>query len=171
MAHPYHHAVSSARQFGGVPEDYQPIHDWFDQTKSMLPDVRHRAARHHAEGIFVCEQVFGTTIRLSTCAKCGEPEHTSVYPETDHPFVAKRIPTRWVGEQHVREDLGFIPTLQDWLGELPLKPWMMRSRKLSKELEAEEQKPSTRHPSGVPTENIDAALRFAAERGGAASHP
>jgi putative transposase len=24
------------------------------------------------------------------------------------------IPTRWVGEQHVREDLGFIPGFADW---------------------------------------------------------
>lgn len=148
MAHPYHHAVSSARQFGGVPEDYQAIHDWFDETKSMIADVRHRAARHHAEGIFVCEQVFGTTITLSTCAKCGEApdEHVLTFgdlAEIDagtsdkHEFVAKVIPTRWVGEQHVREDLGFIPSLQDWLKDLPLQPWMMRSRKLSRELEAE----------------------------------
>jgi hypothetical protein len=140
MAHPYHHAVSSARQFGGVPEDYQAIHDWFDETKSMIADVRHRAARHHAEGIFVCEQVFGTTIRLSTCKTCGKPldGHPMAAPETDHPALAKQIPVRWVGEQHVREDLGFIPSLQDWLKDLPLQPWMMRSRKLSRELEREE---------------------------------
>ena len=30
MAHPYHHALSSVRKWGGVPADYQPIHDWFD---------------------------------------------------------------------------------------------------------------------------------------------
>jgi hypothetical protein len=26
MAHPYQHAVSSARKFGGIPEDYVEIH-------------------------------------------------------------------------------------------------------------------------------------------------
>jgi hypothetical protein len=144
MAHPYHHAVSSSRQFGGVPEDYQAIHDWFDETKAMVPDMRHRAARHHAEGIFVCEQVFGTTITLSTCAKCGNgPMHdfhmvTGADPDIEpHVFMGKRIPVRWVAEQHVQEDMGMIPTLQDWLRELPLKPWMTRSRKLSRELEQE----------------------------------
>jgi hypothetical protein len=28
MAHSYHHAVSSARKFGGIPVDYQAVHDW-----------------------------------------------------------------------------------------------------------------------------------------------
>ena len=65
MAHPYHHALSSARKHGGRPEDYQPIHDWFDESKAFLPDFRHRALRHHAEGIFLCERVFGTTITNS----------------------------------------------------------------------------------------------------------
>ena len=54
MAHPYHHAVRSARLFGGVPEDYLAIHDWFDESKAHLADVRHRALRHHSEGIFLC---------------------------------------------------------------------------------------------------------------------
>jgi hypothetical protein len=28
MTHPVFHAESSARRFGGVPADYQGIHDW-----------------------------------------------------------------------------------------------------------------------------------------------
>lgn len=28
MTHAYHHAQSSARSFGGVPEDYLAIHNW-----------------------------------------------------------------------------------------------------------------------------------------------
>lgn len=114
MAHPYHHAVSSARKWGGMPEDYQAIHDWFDATKAMMGDFRHRALRHHAEGIFLCEAIFGTTIELST---------------------GRRIPVRWVAEQHVTEDLGRIPSAQDWLEHLKPEPWMNRSRKLSRELE------------------------------------
>ena len=110
MAHPYHHAVSSARRWGGEPSDYQPIHDWFDETKAHVPDFRHRALRHHSEGIFLCEQIFGTTLKIST---------------------GKEIPVRWVGEQHVTEDLGRIPTAADWLEDLPLKGWRIRSQKLS----------------------------------------
>jgi hypothetical protein len=69
MSHPYYHARSSAKKWGGDPADYQPIHDWFDATKAQLPDLRHRALRHHSEGIYLCEQVFGTTITNYT----GDP--------------------------------------------------------------------------------------------------
>ncbi len=54
MAHPYHHAVRSTRLFGGEPGDYLAIHNWFDESKAHLADVRHRALRHHSEGIFLC---------------------------------------------------------------------------------------------------------------------
>ena len=32
MTHTYYHAKSSARVFGGQPEDYLAIHNWFDAT-------------------------------------------------------------------------------------------------------------------------------------------
>ena len=48
MAHPYHHALSSVRKWGGCVEDYQAIHDWFDASKQITADFRHRALRHHA---------------------------------------------------------------------------------------------------------------------------
>jgi hypothetical protein len=105
MAHPYHHALSSARQWGGKPGDYQAVHDWFDESKAHLADFRHRALRHHAEGIFWAEQVFGATLTNSD---------------------GRAVPVRWLGEQHVREDLGWIPTLQDWFRNLRARPWMAR---------------------------------------------
>ena len=55
MAHPLKHAQSSARKFGGRAEDYLPIHNWFDESKAFLADFRHRALRHHTEGIFLAE--------------------------------------------------------------------------------------------------------------------
>jgi hypothetical protein len=45
MAHSYHHALSSARRFGGKGDDYTAVHTWFDS--SNLADFRHRALRHH----------------------------------------------------------------------------------------------------------------------------
>lgn len=89
MAHPYHHALASVNKWGGKVSDYLPLHAWFDQSKSIAADFRHRALRHHAEGIFMLETVFGPTITLST---------------------GRVIPTRYVGEQHVQQDLGFIPS-------------------------------------------------------------
>ena len=109
MAHPYHHARSSVKKWGGVVEDYLAIHQWFDESKAILADFRHRALRHHAEGIFMAERVFGVTVTLST---------------------GRVIPTRWVGEQHVREDLGRIPSFVDWARTIRAEPWMGRPVKL-----------------------------------------
>ena len=30
MAHPYHHALSSAKKWGGTAEDFLNLHTWFD---------------------------------------------------------------------------------------------------------------------------------------------
>jgi hypothetical protein len=118
MANPYHHALSSVKKWGGKVEDYHAIHQWFDESKMMMADARHRALRHHSEGIFMAERFFGPTIKLST---------------------GKVIPTRWVGEQHVREDCGFIPSMQDWFKHIKTQPWMMKSEPLSRTLEAVDQ--------------------------------
>lgn len=103
MANPYHHAVSSVKKWGGAPDDYIEIHHWFDESKAMMADFRHRALRHHAEGIFMCEKIFGHTITNS---------------------AGRVIPVRWIGEQHVKEDLGFIPSMQDWFKNIKPERWM-----------------------------------------------
>jgi hypothetical protein len=107
MAHPLKHAESSVKKFGGKLEDYLPIHNWFDESKAILPDFRHRALRHHAEGIFLCERIFGIAIVNSE---------------------GKQVPVRYIGEQHVREDLGRIPTAQDWLSQIKPARWMYGQR-------------------------------------------
>jgi hypothetical protein len=103
MAHPIKHAESSARKFGGKPDDYLPIHSWFDESKAFLSDFRHRALRHHSEGILLAEKLFGVAI---------------------HNSDGKQVPVRYLGEQHVTEDLGRIPTAADWLTEIKPKRWM-----------------------------------------------
>lgn len=65
MSHPLYHARSSARRFGGQPADYQAIHNWFDASKAYVADASHRALRHHAQGIFWAEEVFGVSVRNS----------------------------------------------------------------------------------------------------------
>ena len=37
MAHPFKHAESSARKFGGKAEDYLQVHNWFDESKAFFP--------------------------------------------------------------------------------------------------------------------------------------
>ena len=100
--HPYHHALSSAKKFGGIADDYIRIHEWFDATKQYMGDARHRALRHHTAGIFWCEEKFGDTITVWT------------------KDVAKQVPVRLIAEQHVMEDMGFLPTPEWWLSKMQL---------------------------------------------------
>jgi hypothetical protein len=105
MSHPLHHAISSQKKHGGVVEDYLPIHNWFDETKAHYPDMRHRTLRHHSEGIFWCEEKFGTYITNSD---------------------GKMIPVRTIAEQHVKEDIGWIPTIKDYLDNMNIVGWMYK---------------------------------------------
>ena len=59
------------------------------------------------------------------------------------------VPVRFIGEQHVMEDCGWIPTVADWLTNIQAQPWMKRvGRQLSKELEKEDFRATT-----TPAEN------------------
>lgn len=105
---PHLHANISAKQHGGKPEDYMAIHEFIDHSKSAVADVRHRAMLHSAWGIYVVSQVFGNLITNSD---------------------GKTVSTRDIAEEHVIQDLGFIPTMEDWLKEMPIQPWMSGTRK------------------------------------------
>ena len=100
MAHMTFHAESSARRFGGEPTDYYALHQWFDATKEHMADFRHRALRHHSQGIFEAERVFGV-------------------------LLPNGVPTRLVAEMHVKQDCGGrIPDVRDWLGRIAPEAWM-----------------------------------------------
>lgn len=115
MAHPYHHALSSVKIWGGTPDDFLHIHTWFDESKAIIADFRHRALRHHAEGIFMLERFYGATLTIST---------------------GRVVPVRLVGEQHIREDFGgFIPSFADWARNIRPQPWMGRAQRLHREVD------------------------------------
>jgi len=99
---PYVHARISAKRFGGRAEDYQEIHDFIDSTKSNMPDVRHRALLHSSWGCFIVERVFGTNLENSE---------------------GRLVSVRDVAEQHIIDDLGTIPTVEDYLKHLPIQRW------------------------------------------------
>lgn len=65
----FYHSVSSAKMFGGQPEDYYPVHAWFDRGKGSFADFRHRALSHHAEGIQESIDRFGPYILNSQLVK------------------------------------------------------------------------------------------------------
>lgn len=141
MAKPHIHAISSARRFGGVPEDYEPIHAFLDSSKIAIADNRHRALTHNSWFLtHVLERV--------KFANSG--------PETaDHRFPTvinskgKAISIREIGEQHCLEDYKgrFIPSAQDFLSEIEYRDWMQNgkdvppsARKLKKDKEKDKEK-------------------------------
>jgi hypothetical protein len=110
MAKPWVHAVSSAKRFGGKPEDYIEIHNLLDSSKGTIADSRHRALTHTAWFLSeILERVFGVNLTNSE---------------------GKLISVREIGEQHVLEDFGgrFIPSAQDYLQEIELQDWMVSGK-------------------------------------------
>lgn len=87
---PIHHALVSARLFGGAPEDYLPVHNAFDLSKAALGDMRHRAALHSVDhGLEVMRLIF--------------PERIG------------RASLEEICVQHVHDDQGFSVKLDTWL--------------------------------------------------------
>lgn len=101
-----YHANSSMHKWGGQMTDYLPLHEAMDSSKSAFPDMRHRAILHHSFGIYVVAEMFGPVFSV-----------TGMHGE-------RSVPTRLILERHVIEDLGMIPTLSDYLGNMRLQPWM-----------------------------------------------
>lgn len=141
MAHPITHAESSAKRFGGKPEDYLPIHDFLDSSKSVFPDNRHRALTHNSWFIFVVEKVFGHSITIQTDLDCDNCHGTAAldgFGGEQEKFAdfycicngtgkkPKKVPVRYICEQHILEDFGgkYIPTASDYLEGLEWQDWM-----------------------------------------------
>jgi hypothetical protein len=83
---------------------------YFDSSKGVIADSRHRALTHTAWFLSVIlERVFGVTITNSE---------------------GRKISVREVGEQHILEDfrMRFIPSAQDYLQEIEFKEWMMSGK-------------------------------------------
>jgi len=105
---PLIHAKISVKKYGGHVDDYLPIHNFIDSSKSAMPDVRHRAILHSSFGCYLAEEVYGTYITNAD---------------------GKMISTRDIVEEHIIQDLGFIPTVEKWLGTMPIEKWMSGSFK------------------------------------------
>jgi hypothetical protein len=100
---PLIHAKNSVRKYGGKIDDYMPIHDAIDSSKSAHASIKHRAVLHSAFGIYLIERIFGPSLVNSE---------------------KKIVSVRDVAEDHVLEDLGTIPSLDDYLKHMTIEPWM-----------------------------------------------
>lgn len=100
---PVIHASHSVRKHGGDLEDYIAIHEFIDSSKAHVPDMRHRAILHSSFGCYITQQVFGTHFTNSD---------------------GKLIAVRDIAEEHILQDLGTIPTVQDYLDGMPMYEWL-----------------------------------------------
>lgn len=100
---PLIHAQISVKRYGGFVEDYLPIHNFMDSSKDVCADMRHRAMFHHSKGPFICEQIFGVYITLAN---------------------GNKVSVRDIAEDHIKEDLGFIPDASYWIRNIKEQPWM-----------------------------------------------
>ncbi len=101
-----YHARSAVRKWGGIVDDYIGVEELIDSSKQFVGDARHRALFHNTYGVWLCQRVFGRTIPV----------------EKDNGIV--EVPVRLVAEQHIIEDLGWLPSPSDYFDGMPLKPWM-----------------------------------------------
>jgi len=105
---PLLHAKISAKKYGGTPDDYLPIHNFIDSSKATYANVKHRAILHSSFGIYLAEQVHGTYFTNS---------------------AGKDVSTRDIAEEHIIQDLGFIPTVEQYLENMTLQGWMSGTEK------------------------------------------
>jgi hypothetical protein len=105
---PFLHSKIHAKKYGGEPKDYADIDDFIDSSKATMPDVRHRAILHSSFGCFIVEQVFGRT-RINSAGREYSP--------------------RDVAEDHIQQDLGFIPTVEKYLNNMNIQEWMSGTEK------------------------------------------
>lgn len=94
MSHPIHHTENSIKLFGGREADYFPTHHWLDATKECFADCRHRALRHHDDGIKWASEMF--------------------------PVVKTAVMEQHIRE----DCGGRIPSIHDWAAELKVQDWM-----------------------------------------------
>lgn len=117
MSKPYIHAQSSAKQYGGKPDDYIEIHTFMDSSKGAIADNRHRALTHNSWFIM-------TVLERVKFANSNEA------PDGTFPTITnsdgKVLSVRDIGENHIMEDFRqkFIPTAQDYLQEITFQDWM-----------------------------------------------
>lgn len=105
------HAKSSAKKWGGPPEIYLPVHEFLDSSKKVIGDPRHRSLYHHTAGVWLAQDLFGVTLKVP-----------KKYNEI-------QVPTRLVAEQHILEDLGWLPSPADYIKGMLLEPWMSGSKR------------------------------------------
>lgn len=118
MSKPYIHALSSAKRFGGTPQDYEPIHAFMDSSKGAIADNRHRALTHQSWFLStILERIWFP----NSCPMTADGRFPTIKTS-----AGRDVSVRDVAEIHILEDFKqrFIPSAQDYLAEMEFKDWM-----------------------------------------------
>ena len=105
------HSRIHAKRYGGLPSDYEDIDSFVDSSGIASADIRHRVVLHSAFGAGIAEQVFGKTRTNSQ---------------------GKEYSVRQVVLDHIEQDLGFVPSLDDYIKNMQMQPWMSGTEKKNK---------------------------------------
>lgn len=105
-------AKGLAARWGGTPDDYLALIEFFDKPREFAPDNPDAAnlITHNSFGIFLAEELLGTTITLSDKTSSGnQPQFIS---------------TRSAAEDLVYARIGSIPPAGNLAARTKLKLWM-----------------------------------------------
>lgn len=124
---PFLHSQVSVRKFGGREEDYDAIHDFLDSSKESHPDMRHRALYHSSVGCFLVERLFGDW-EWEFHGLWWNPFSWSDWRYVKRSWIrnsdGKKVSVRDIAEQHILDDMGFLPTPSHYLNGMPLYDWL-----------------------------------------------
>lgn len=96
----------SARRFGGVPEDYRHLHDWFANSLTWADTPAALIFRHHSFGCFEAEHCFGHILSLTG---------------------GGGIPTRVIVERRLQRLFDRLPAASDMLRHIHGERWMLQA--------------------------------------------
>lgn len=119
MANPLIHSKSSVKRWGGVVEDYLPIHELIDSPKATMNNNSARLLTHNTWFAYhIIPKVFGYNITNSD---------------------GKSVDVVDIAMLHISEDFRHkgIPTPQDYLENLVVQPWMNNAVKDIPSVEAQ----------------------------------
>jgi len=106
MANPLIHAKSSVKRWGGNVEDYIELHELLDSPKATMNNNTSRMLTHN---IWFCYQIIPKIFGYNITNSDG-----------------KSVDTVDIAMLHVAEDFKMrgIPTVQDYLENMVVQPWM-----------------------------------------------
>lgn len=121
MANPLIHAKSSVKRWGGKVEDYLPIHENLDEVKMIMNNNSARLLTHNT---WYCQRVIPKIFGYNIINSDG-----------------KSVDTVDIAMLHVAEDFRMkgIPTVQDYLENLVIQPWMNNGVKEIPSVEAQKE--------------------------------